>query len=241
MNTHALNRRPKNLAQELVEQLTQDIRAGQLAIGGKLPTEAAFMERFGVSRTVVREALSRMQARGMVQTRQGVGTFLLTPSDTPPFRVSADHLARLQDVIALLELRMGVETEAAALAALRRTEQNLADMRAALDALDAALKAGVDAVGADFQFHYEIARATQNPHFLDLMNSLGSGVIPRARLQSTLPDDANQQIYLRRVNQEHESVYNAIAAQDSETARASMRTHLSNGRERLRRAHAEHQ
>jgi GntR family transcriptional regulator, transcriptional repressor for pyruvate dehydrogenase complex len=73
------------------------------------------------------------------------------------------------------------------------------------------------------------------------MNSLGSGVIPRARLQSTLPDDANRQAYLRRVNQEHESIYSAIAAQDSETARASMRTHLSNGRERLRRAHAEHQ
>jgi GntR family transcriptional regulator, transcriptional repressor for pyruvate dehydrogenase complex len=240
MNVATLTRRPKNLAQELVERLMQDIRAGQLVAGGKLPTEAAFMERFGVSRTVVREALSRMQAAGMVQTRHGVGTFLLSPPDAPSFRVSTEQLGTLRDVIALLELRISVETEAAALAAARRSEENLQAMRVALQALTNALEAGTDAVSADFSFHQEIARATQNHHFVDLMNSLGAGAIPRARLQSTLPDATTRQAYLRRVNQEHESIYNAISAQDSEAARAAVRTHLTNSRERLKKGQAGH-
>jgi DNA-binding FadR family transcriptional regulator len=91
-------------------------------------------------------------------------------------------------------------------------------------------------VAADHQFHQEIARATQNHHFTDLMNSLGTGVIPRARIGSILSSDPERLNYLWRVNQEHESIYNAIAEQDVEAARAAMRTHLANSRERLRKS-----
>jgi len=140
----------------------------------------------------------------------------------------------------VLELRMGIETEAAALAAMRRTEQNLADLRQALDAVSAAIEAGLDAVGPDFQFHLEIARATQNLHFVDLMGSLGASIIPRARLQTdpTMTDERRD--YLRRVNAEHESIWSAIATQDSDAARAAMRTHLANSKERRRRAQSIH-
>ena len=86
------------------------------------------MERFGVSRTVVREALSRLQAGGLVETRHGVGTFVRLPDDSPPFRVSPDQLGTLREVIALLEFRISVETEAAALAAARRQSETLAEM-----------------------------------------------------------------------------------------------------------------
>jgi GntR family transcriptional regulator, transcriptional repressor for pyruvate dehydrogenase complex len=194
------------------------------------------MEEFGVSRTVVREAISKLQASGLVATRHGVGTFVVGLGDAAPFRIPPEQLGTLRDVIAVLELRIGVETEAAALAAQRRTPENLAAMRAALAAFVLALEEGRDAVGPDFQFHLEIARATQNRHFAELMNSLGAQIIPRARLQTAEPLTPERRDYLRRVNGEHDSILDAISAQDPEAARAAMRTHLANSRERRRRA-----
>ena len=102
--------------------------------GDKLPTEAEIMGEFGVSRTVVREAISKMQAAGLVQTRHGVGTFVSGPSDASNFRIDPEQIATVRDVIAVLELRISLETEAAGLAAARRTEENLAALRQALNA-----------------------------------------------------------------------------------------------------------
>ncbi len=233
-------RKYRSLTAELVERLTSEIREGRLAEGEKLPTEAAIMEAFGVSRTVVREAISRLQAAGLVETRHGVGTFVLAQSDTPTFRISPDQLGTLRDVIALLELRISVETEAAALAAVRRSEDNLLQMEQALKAFNDAIESGRDAVAADVDFHQEIARSTQNPHFAELMKSLGAGVIPRSRLENPIPVEPERLAYLRRINQEHESIFRAIAAQDVDAARAAMRTHLSNSRERHRRGESGH-
>jgi GntR family transcriptional repressor for pyruvate dehydrogenase complex len=230
-------RRPRSLALELMSALSERIRDGRLNVGDKMPTEAAIMAEFDVSRTVVREALSKLQASGLVETRHGIGTFVLGLGEDAGFRISREQYETLQDVVAVLELRIGIETEAAALAAQRRTDANLAAMRKALDALGVALEQGSDAVAADFQFHQEIARATQNDHFADLMTTLGSRIIPRARLepaQEVMTDERRE--YLRRVNGEHESIYDAIAAQDGEGARAAMRTHLANSRERRRRS-----
>lgn len=229
-------RRPRTLALELVESLGARIRDGRIAPGEKLPTEAAIMGEFGVSRTVVREAISKLQAAGMVETRHGIGTFVVGPGDGAAFRISPEQLGTLRDVIAVLELRIGIETEAAALAAMRRTTRNLEEMRSALDAFAAAVDEGRDAVGPDFQFHLEIARATQNPHFAEFMGTLGATIIPRARLGDAAGMDAERRSYLQRTNAEHESIYDAIASQDADAARAAMRTHLANSRERRRRA-----
>jgi GntR family transcriptional regulator, transcriptional repressor for pyruvate dehydrogenase complex len=229
-------RRPRTLAHELVDSLERRIRSGNLSAGAKLPTEAAFMAEFQVSRTVVREAISRLQAAGLVETRHGVGTFVAGPSDDAAFRIGAAQLSTLQDVIAMLELRIGVEVEAAGLAAQRRSAENLARMRAALDALAAAVEAGRDAVSADFSFHLEIMRATQNSHFFQLLQTLGPSIIPRARLDAPALLDEERLNYLRRVNAEHESVLDAIARQDPDGARAALRTHLANSRERRRRS-----
>jgi len=231
-----MRRRPRGLAHGVVDALGGRIREGALAAGDKLPTEAAIMEEFGVSRTVVREAISRLQAAGLVETRHGVGTFVVGLGDPGTFRIAPEQLATLQDVIAVLELRIAVETESAALAAVRRTADNLATLRQALAAFAAAVEDGRDAVGPDVQFHLEIARATQNPHFSDLMSTLGAMMIPRARLEPAGPITPERQAYLRRVNAEHESIVDAIARQDPEAARAAMRTHLANSRERRRRA-----
>jgi GntR family transcriptional repressor for pyruvate dehydrogenase complex len=110
-------------------------------------------------------------------------------------------------------------------------------MRTALAEFAAAIDQGRDSVAADFRFHLEIARATRNGHFADLLTSLGSMIIPRSRLDDgSGPPSAERLEYLRRVNTEHESILDAIASGDSDAARAAMRTHLSNSRERRRRA-----
>jgi DNA-binding FadR family transcriptional regulator len=230
-------RRPRSLALELVETIGNRIREGRVKAGDKLPTEAAIMGEFGVSRTVVREAISKLQAAGQVATRHGIGTFVIGLGEAP-FRITPEQFATLRDVIAVLELRIGLETEAASLAAQRRTAENLRDMRSALNALSSAIEAGRDAVAPDFQFHCEVARATQNPHFGELMSTLGAMIIPRARLDTGSDADTvneERRDYLRRVNGEHESIFDAIANQDPEAARAAMRTHLANSRERRRR------
>jgi DNA-binding FadR family transcriptional regulator len=232
-------RRSRNLAQDLVESIGDRIRDGRLAPGEKLPSEAEIMTGYKVSRTVVREALSRLQAAGQVLTRHGIGTFVVGPGESAPFRIAPEQLATLADVIAMLELRIGLETEAAALAAQRRNEANLREMRAALDDFSAAVQAGRDAVAADFRFHLEIARATQNSHFAELIATLGASMIPRARLDAPVPLTEERRDYLRRVNAEHESLYDAIATQDGEAARAAMRTHLANSKARRRRAQAQ--
>jgi DNA-binding FadR family transcriptional regulator len=237
MNTVLTPRKkPRSLAQELVDALGERIREGALSPGDKLPTEAAVMAEFGVSRTVVREAISKLQAAGLVETRHGVGTFVVGPGETA-FRITPEQLETLRDVIAVLELRIGLETEAAALAAVRRTEDNLREMRAALDAFAAAVAEGRDAVGPDFGFHLEIARATQNGHFAELLSSLGAKIIPRARLGNET--SAELQAYLLRTNREHQSIFDPHLRQDPEAARAARRTHLANSRERRRRAAGE--
>lgn len=231
-----LTRRQRPLAHDLADALAQRIASGALLPGARLPTEAQFMDEFGVSRTVVREALSKLQQTGAVRTRHGVGTFVVgSPERGQAFQIAAHRLETLRDVIALLELRIGIETEAAALAAIRCEDHHLRAMRAALDDFERAVAAGQDAVDADLRFHRGIAVATGNPHFAGLMNTLGDGIIPRARLGAEVPGDPDRVAYLRRVNTEHESIFDALAAHDADAARAAMRTHLVNSRERRRR------
>jgi len=233
-------RRPRGLVGEIVESLSSGIRAGSPKTGEKLPTEAEIMARFDVSRTVVRESLSRLQASGFVETRHGIGTFVLPPPESGNFRISPDDFATVADVVSVLELRISLETEAAGLAAQRRTADNLDAMRTALNAFTESINADLDAVPPDFQFHMEIARATGNHHFADLMNYLGTMIIPRTRVNTAHQAPEGRLNYLRRVNSEHESIYTAIRDQDAEAACAAMRTHLTNSRERLRRGNNAH-
>lgn len=230
--------RRSSLTADVMRSLGDRIRDGSLRAGTKLPPEGSIMEEFGVSRTVVREAISRLQAAGMVETRHGIGTFVLGHGDAASFRIPSTQVATVNDVISVLELRIAVETESAALAATRRTPANVKALRSALDAFTSALEEGRDAVGPDYQFHLEIARATQNPRFADLMATLGGTMIPRARLEATPTPSPASQEYLRRVNLEHESILVAIERQDPDAARAAMRTHLANSKERRQRSAA---
>ena len=233
-------RRPRGLVNEIVDSLAASIREGRMQPGEKLPTESEIMVRFDVSRTVVRESLSRLQASSLVETRHGIGTFVLAQHDAGNFKITAEDFATIDDVISVLELRISLETEAAGLAALRRTDDNLRSMEIALQAFQDSIDSDSDAVPPDFQFHMEVARSTGNRHFADLMTYLGTMIIPRTRVNTTQNAPEGRLNYLQRVNSEHESIYNAILNQDAEAARAAMRTHLSNSRERLRRGKNAH-
>lgn len=233
-------RRPRGLVGEIVSSLAASIRAGELTPGEKLPTEAEIMAQFDVSRTVVRESLSKLQASGLVKTRHGIGTFVLSPEESGNFKIAADDFATITDVISVLELRISLETEAAGLAAQRRTPDNLVALETALHAFRDSINRDSDAVPPDFQFHMEIAHSTGNRHFADLMTYLGTMIIPRTRVNTAHNAPEGRLKYLQRVNTEHESIYNAIRDQDPEAARAAMRTHLSNSRERLRKGNNAH-
>ena len=233
-------RRVRGLVNEVMESLAGSIREGSIKPGDKLPTESEIVARFDVSRTVVREAISRLQANRLVETRHGVGTFALAAApDSGNFKIAAVDFATVADVIALLELRISLETEAAGLAAQRRTEPNLQAMQAQLDAFAEAIEADSDALPSDFQFHMEVARATGNRHFADLMNYLGTMIIPRARVNTPSSAPEGRLAYLRRVHGEHESIFSAIRNQDVDSARAAMRTHLANSKDRLKKSQYE--
>jgi DNA-binding FadR family transcriptional regulator len=222
------------LAERVVSELAADIRQGALRPGDRLPTEAQSARRFSVSRTVVREALSRLQASGLVETRHGVGTFVTASRRDSGMRADAAEIATVVDLLAMLELRIAVESEAAALAARRRSAAQLAAMRAALDEYSTRLAAGADTAAADYAFHCAIADATGNRHYASLMASFGVKAIPRAALK--LPDQTQdaRRAYLETVNREHDDIFGAIARGDADGARAAMRNHIGNGRERLK-------
>ncbi|CAN5909952.1 FadR/GntR family transcriptional regulator [soil metagenome] len=235
-----LVRRAKGLARglthELVEALGERLRSQAIKPGDKLPTESEIMQAFGVSRGVVREALSRLQAAGLVQTHHGVGTFALEPQSGGRFRLEGHAIDSVGDMLDVLELRASLESDAARLASTRRSEADLTAMREALAAFAANISVVGDTVAPDFHFHLAIARATGNRYFGDLMGQLGLAVIPRTRVSSARLGEASRTQHLQKVHQEHEDIFDAIVRRDPEAARAAMRIHLVNSRERQRQA-----
>lgn len=226
----------ENLAARIVRGLGRQILRGVLKPGDRLPSEHELETRFGVSRAVVREAITSLKAEGLVATRQGAGAFVLQPRRAPAFRVAQADLATLDEVIDMMELRATVETEAAGLAASARSQAQLAGLREALDRMQQCIERGEDAVDPDFQFHLRIAEATGNRHFAGFIDYVGTMLIPRTRVNVIGREPAKHRDYLAGVNMEHEHIYRAIAAKDADGARAAMRTHLTRSGNRLRAA-----
>src|SRR5688572_9078152 len=131
-------RPPRNLMEEVVARIAGEIRSGRLAPGARLPTEQQLMEAMGVSRTVVREAVAALRAEGLVTTRQGSGAFVSADTSRVPFRIDPDGLVSIEHVLDVMELRLAIEVEAAALAAERITPERLAPIGRALRAIETA-------------------------------------------------------------------------------------------------------
>ncbi|MDE1182172.1 FadR/GntR family transcriptional regulator [Paraburkholderia sp.] len=227
-----------SLTEKVVGTLSDEIRRGALRPGDRIPSENALMKQLSVSRSVVREAISRLQAAKVVETRHGIGTFVLTPGNDDTMQLPASDLSNMLDVMAIIEFRIDVEAAAAALAASRRTDQHLKQIAAALERFEAELARGnTDVLAHDIEFHLQIARASGNRYFFDVLSQLGRAVSPRTRLGSKEIAELDHIGHLRNVLAEHQLIYRAIVRQDADDARAAMRMHLSNSRERLRRAH----
>jgi GntR family transcriptional repressor for pyruvate dehydrogenase complex len=227
--------RKRNLGAELADRLRDEIRAGVYAAGEKLPSEFELMNAAGVSRAVVREAVSALRASGFVETKQGVGAFVTESGTVHTFRLGPEYMHDLQKVLDVLELRMGIEVEAVALAAQRRSQQQLEVIWAAYDEIDKVINRGEVAVGSDFHLHQCIAQATCNPSFADFMEFLGPVVIPRQTVHVRFRSNDEQALYLQMIQAEHRRIVEAIGRQDVAAAREAMRIHLVDGRERYRK------
>lgn len=228
---------PRGLTAELVSRLTADITSGKLPPGSRLPTEQQMIAATGVSRTVIREAVAALRADRLVVTRQGVGAFV-ADNVRRPFRVDFDEHSSLRDVLNVMELRTGVEVEAAGLAAERASAAQIKKIGERFAAIDASIERGETAVDQDFAFHCEIADATGNPQFRRFLEYLGRFIIPRNTVwgQSTpLLGRAN----LASFQREHAQILAAIRARAVQQARSAMQRHLSNSQRRYQKLAAE--
>ncbi|WP_427170948.1 FadR/GntR family transcriptional regulator [Arthrobacter sp. 92] len=224
----------RNLTADLASDLRRRIVDGVIAPGAKLPSENTLISEFGVSRTVVRSALTRLQAEGLVETERGRGSFALTPHPhgDPP-APGGRPVVSLEDRLLLLEFRVGVEAEAAALAARNRTDRQLRAVMNSLEEFTASADHPAHAMKSDYDFHKAIAAASGNPFYSDCLASLGQTMIamPRTRLMTGQEHYARD--HFEQVVHEHRSILEGIADHDGPAASAAMRTHLANSRRRL--------
>ncbi|MDF1609064.1 FadR/GntR family transcriptional regulator [Hoeflea sp. YIM 152468] len=216
---------------ELAAVLRGKIRRGEYRPGDKLPTEALLSLEFGVSRTVLREAVAALRADGLLLSRQGSGVFVQEPPNSkyPPLR-DLDQ-TRLSSVLELLELRLAIEGEAAALAALRCNPEQEETMLSALRLVRTEIESGRMAAKADFALHMAIAAASGNPRFGEMLAMFGPDSIPRTMIGAQMTRDPS---YLATLDAEHTAIVQAIQDHDPEAARRAMREHLGHSQRRYR-------
>ncbi|OAB88801.1 GntR family transcriptional regulator [Janibacter melonis] len=219
------------LAHAVVTGLKEAILRGDLPPGAKLPSEPQLVEQYGVSRTVVREAVTRLRSEGLVETFHGRGSFVLALPEPSPFAAESTRIRTHDDVLAMLDFRIGVESEAAALAAHHRTPTDERAIRAATE--DFGRQGHEGAVSADFDFHRAVAAATGNRFYLELVESLGPMMIMLPRTQLGEPYSMTDATHVERVQREHDAIADAVLAGDADTARAAMRVHLGSSRRRV--------
>jgi len=219
-----------NLTGGLIETLVKQIESGQLAPGQRLPTEQAIVTATGVSRTVVREALASLRARGLITTRQGLGAFIADRTTRRSFTIESGAHS-LADTLQVLELRMSIEVEATGLAAERRTDADVAEIRARFDAVSAAKGEAGAGADEDFAFHRAIMAAAKNPYFMRVFDVFGSHIIPRQRSRLEGMQAAELSHYVRRLRREHLAIVQAITARAKFSARKAAHDHLLRSRE----------
>jgi DNA-binding FadR family transcriptional regulator len=229
-----VERRPK-LSENVAQMLRARIAGGDFAAGQRLPTETRMTEIFGVSRTVVREAIAALAADGLVEARHGAGVFVL---DHPARKISAmgaDMGNRISQAINVLEVRMGIEIESAGLAAQRRNAAQEARIQEAFFEFERLLQAGEPTGKADFAFHREVAAATNNPFYVEILDALGDRTIPCDRSSPWYSDEVLSHEYLSGLQREHMRILQAISAGDADAARDAMRAHLAAAQLRYRK------
>jgi len=223
------------LTVQVLRELSARIESGALKPGDRLPAERELMAEFNVSRTVVREAIASLRSSGRIDTQQGRGAFVLSAPAPWSRMLDATDLAKIDDVLQMMDFRIAIESEAASLAAQRHTPRQLSAIQQALRALERGIGAAGTGPALDYAFHLAIIRATGNPYYINLFTQLSPLLlIPRARVDLLAHDERARRRYLDGIQQEHSQMVDAIARRDAEAARAAMRLHLTHSRERLR-------
>jgi GntR family transcriptional repressor for pyruvate dehydrogenase complex len=224
------------LADRITRLLTEQLRSGAYPVNARLPTEKEMSESFGVSRTVVRETISRLKSEGLVETRQGSGTVVLDPGSSASFRLKSAGSNPADGVLRIIELRCGIEAHMASLAAQRRTAAEMAAIKRGLKAIDRAVAAGGDGVKEDLEFHIAISRATRNPYYTDLLGMLTRALQDTIRV--TRSNEARRADFTAEVRAEHAAISAAILARDPEAARIAALRHMESTVARIRLAEA---
>lgn len=222
----------QSLVGHLVERLAAQIRAGEIAPGDRLPTEPELCAMFSVSRTVVREAIAQLKAERLVDSVQGLGLYVTrrAPGEGV-LRLRGSSGSAGETAREVLEFRAGLETQAARLAALRRSDVDIAAMRAALERLDAAERRGATGSGDDLAFHLAIARASGNPFIVQTLQFLSESL--RDAIEQGRGASVRRRGALEAAQREHAEVLAAIVARDATRAMREMARHLANGERRL--------
>src|ERR1700688_2384257 len=211
------------LYEQIVQQIEESIRKGELTEGSQLPAERDLAKQFGVSRTAVREAIKALQEKGLVDAFPGRGTFV-TNGTSNSMRRSLDRIIKSGEpdgLAYLVEVREILEPEIAALAAVRATDQDLTAMREALDVMESARQDSDAFIEADLDFHLALAEAAANPIVLSLIDSI-VGLLREQRLRIFYIGGGPQ-----RGQHHHKRILEAIQVHDPQEARAAMQAHLS--------------
>ncbi len=227
---------PERLTDRLADQLARRIERGELAPDQRLPTEQQLSEQFGVSRTVVREAVSRLKSMGLLVSRQGAGVFVAPAGQARALAFDPTVLQSLDSVVQVVEVRRALEGEVAALAAQRITPAKARAVREALERLDATVATGADGVEEDQAFHRSIAQATDNPQFERLLGFLEQ--YQRDAMRVTRTNESLHGAFSRAVRREHEAIARAVIAGDAAAARRAAVRHMLNAAIRIEGADA---
>ncbi|REC95761.1 FadR/GntR family transcriptional regulator [Kushneria indalinina] len=224
-----LSDRSPGFAEQIAGALTRAIHGGELRAGARLPTEAALWERYGVSRSVVREAISMLRSAGLAVSRRGSGSFV---ADEPQVSlVQALPGGSLASVLHLLELRRALEGEAACLAATRCSRSQLRRLRNVTVEIDEAVEAGESGVDQDLAFHRAIAEASNNEYFVTVLDFYNRFLHQAIGL--TRRNEARRETFVAQVISEHEAIIDAIASGDGDHARRAAWWHMDQARRRL--------
>ncbi|HLP67293.1 MAG TPA: FadR/GntR family transcriptional regulator [Rhizobium sp.] len=228
------NGRP-SLSSRVAETVREQIEAGYYAPGDKLPTEPALIDKFGVSRTVVREAVAALRADGLVESRQGSGVFVIGPRQAEQgLKLFTGETDKISDIIEELELRIGIEVEAAGLAAVRSSPAQEAEIQAQVDRFARLVAEGKPTDEADFEFHMAIATATNNTRFRTFLEHVGRRMIPRVKFRTVMGGIDPLPSRDAPILEEHREIADAVLAGDPDRAREAMRRHLVTGIKRYR-------
>jgi GntR family transcriptional repressor for pyruvate dehydrogenase complex len=226
---------PLRLAEQLAVRMIELIERGEFSDGDRLPAEIELAERFGVSRPVIREALSRLRVTGVIVSKKGSGSYVQKRTNFPPRiaeSVGFGPVNSLAEVRKCYEFRIGLEGEAAYFAAQNRTPEMLLVMREALERMEKATAQGMVGMSADLEFHIAVARASGNEFFETVMQSMRMPIEFAINLARSLSLTRPRE-HLRTVQTEHVVMLEAIEAQDGDAARLAMRTHIGNACSRV--------